>query len=223
MDTTRLYRFCTALAVLALTGCAGTPMQYSVKEIYVCAGEECTVANRKYSAGQLSEGLHELLQLNADQRVDVCESNPSTRTCVSIGACHFVQGGPFPGLGCGKGITFHEVRLDRQAGQVLVKADDYATFLGITLGCATTGASFSIRSVDEVTYVVEPYMCNWLGIGNMTSTFNLAVESIDFDRGLIGGYWQHAVAGTGGGSGSGYLVLRFPKPMPAGAGWLGSK
>ena len=54
----------------------------------------------------------------------------------------------------------------------------------------------------------------------MTTTFSFAVESVDLDRGRLGGYWAHAVAGTGNGKGSGYAVIQFPRTMPRGENWL---
>lgn len=211
------------LSTLLLAGCAGAPKQYSVKEVYVCAAEDCGVASRKYSAGRMAAAIRELLALNQGQGAEICDSDPKERNCASVGLCHFVQGGPFPGMGCARSIVFNEATLGDQAGQVAIKADMTRTFLGIQLGCATMSGAISVRSADEISLEVAPHYCNWAGIGNMTATFNVAIESVDLDRGQIGGYWQHAVAGTGVGSGSGYAILKFPKGMPPGADWIGAR
>lgn len=208
---------------LLLDGCAGAPKQYSVKEVYVCAAEDCSVASQKYSAGRLASAIQQLLKLNEGQAAEICDSDPKERNCASVGLCHFVQGGPFPGMGCARSIVFNEAAISDQAGQVAIKADMTRTFLGIQLGCATMTGSISVRSADEISLEVAPHYCNWAGIGNMTATFNVAIESVDFDRGQMGGYWQHAVAGTGVGSGSGYAILRFRKGMPPGADWIGAR
>jgi hypothetical protein len=60
-------------------------------------------------------------------------------------------------------------------------------------------------------------------VGTMSATFTMALDSLDLDRGQIGGYWSHAVKGTGNGRGSGYAVLKFPKAMPDGENWLASQ
>lgn len=210
-------------SVLLLAGCAGAPKQYSVKEVYVCAAEDCSVASQKYSAGRLASAIQQLLKLNEGQAAEICDSDPKERNCASVGLCHFVQGGPFPGMGCARSIVFNEATTSDQAGQVAIKADMTRTFLGIQLGCATMTGSISVRSADEISLEVAPHYCNWAGIGNMTATFNVAIESVDFDRGQMGGYWQHAVAGTGVGSGSGYAILRFRKGMPPGSDWIGAR
>jgi len=210
-------------AMALLAGCAGAPQQYSVKEVYVCAAEECGTAGHKYSARQLLDAFRQLFKANEGEKAEICESDPKTRSCESIGLCHFVQGGPFPGMGCGNSIAFGTVAKDNKPGQIAINANMARTFLGASLACADMNGTISVRSADEISYEVEPHYCNWMGVGNMTATFNLAIESLDLDRGQIGGYWNHAVAGTGVGSGSGYAILKFPKGMPRGENWIGGK
>jgi len=210
------------LAAVVLVGCAGTPQQYSVKEVYICAAEDCAPGSQRYSAAQVAGALQQLLAANLGQMVEICDSDPRQRNCVDVGVCHFVQGGLLPGAGCSRSFVFSVAEHGEQAGQVRVKADMLRTFIGAPLVCAPMEGTIQVRTADEITMEVAPHYCNWMGVGNMTATFNLAIEAIDFDRGQIGGYWQHAVAGTGSGAGSGYAILRFPKAMPVGAGWLGA-
>lgn len=79
---------------------------------------------------------------------------------------------------------------------------------------ATHGVTVTVHSIDEIVWEDEPFYCNWMIVGNGISTFSFAVESVDFDRGIIGGYWTHGAGGTGSGGGSGYGVIMFPKAMP---------
>ena len=208
------------LAAALLAGCAGTPQQYSVKEVYICAAEECAPGSQRYSAEQVAVALQQLLSANLGQTVEICNSDPKQRNCIDVGVCHFVQGGLIPGAGCSRSMNFSQAQRGDQAGQVRIKADMLRTFIGVPLVCAPMEGTIQVRTADEITFEVAPHYCNWMGVGNMTATFNLAVEAIDFDRGQMGGYWQHGVAGTGSGAGSGYAILRFPKAMPAGTNWL---
>ncbi|MEW6165972.1 MAG: hypothetical protein AB1642_13000 [Pseudomonadota bacterium] len=207
-------------ATVLLAGCAGTPQQYSVKEVYVCTAEDCGIASQKYSSSQMAGAIERLLRENLGQEVTICDSDPTQRNCASVGVCHFVQGGPLPGSGCSKTMFFRAVEAGTQAGSLNIKVDMQRTFWGTPLACATMEGRIVVRSVDEITLVVEPHYCNWAGVGNMSATFNIAVESIDLDRGQIGGYWQHAVVGTGNGAGSGYAILKFPRSMKPGDNWM---
>ena len=211
-----------ALLLALLGGCASAPEQYQVKEVYVCAAEECGPAAQKYSARQMLAALEQLVRLNDGEPVAICGSDPKTRICENRGQCHFVQGGPIPGIGCAHSITLTEAAGDPQNGQLRFKANMFRTFVGVPLACATFGGVLTVRSPDEISYVADAHYCNWMAVGNMSATFSFALESMDLDRGLVGGYWSHAVAGTGSGAGSGYTVWKFPKVMPRGVNWLAS-
>jgi hypothetical protein len=211
------------LACIALAGCAGAPQLYKVDSVYVCAAEECAQAGQRYKADQMLDGLHRLFVLNDGQDLKICSSDKKTRTCESSSICHFVMGGPIPGAGCGLSMKIGQAVLESAQRRIRTQSTHFNTFIGIPLVCASSGVSISVASPDEITWEDDPHYCNWMAVGNMTETFAIAVESVDFDRGIVGGYWTHAVAGTGSGSGSGYLVLVFPKPMPRGENWLAEK
>ncbi len=54
----------------------------------------------------------------------------------------------------------------------------------------------------------------------MTASFSFVIDSIDFYKGKLSGYWKHGVAGTGNGRSHGYMFVEFPKSMPRGESWL---
>lgn len=208
------------VAVLLFSGCAAIPQQHNVKQVHICNAKDCDTAGRKYSAGQLLTGFQQLLKANEGEKVTICSSNPKTRNCESVGVCQFVLGGIIPGNGCSQNMVFSEIAMGKQAGQIDLKANMPLTFIWTPMNCATTDATLSVRSPDEISLDFQPRFCSWMVVGTMSATFNLAVESIDLNHGQISGYWSHAVKGTGNGRGSGYLVLKFPKAMPSGENWL---
>ena len=212
-----------AAAALLVAGCAGTPQQYLVKEVNICAAEKCDAATAKYSGAQLLAGFQQLLKLSEGSKVAICDADPTTRACKTVGICHLVLGGIIPGNGCAEEVVFSEIAMSKQAGQISLKANMPRTFIGTPLTCATMTGTLSVRSADEISLDFEPYYCNWMVVGNMIATFNFAVESLDLDRGQIGGYWRDKVEGTGNGSGSGYAVLKFPKNMPRGENWTAAQ
>jgi hypothetical protein len=165
-------------------------------------------------------GFQQLLKANEGEKVTIYSSNPKTRDCESVGACQFVLGGIVPGNGCSQSMVFSEIAMGKQADQIDLKASMPLTFIWTPVYCATTAAMLSVRSPDEISLEFQPRFCSWMAVGAMSATFNFAVESIDLNHGQIGGYWSHAVSGTGNGRGSGYAVLKFPKSMPGGENWL---
>lgn len=207
-------------AAVLLAGCAGAPQLYEVKSVYVCAAEECGQAGQRYSSAQMLRALHKLIGANDGQEYKVCASDPKTRNCESEGVGYFVMGGPIPGRGAQNAGKMSSPALDMATQSVGYRMSSSLTFNGIPLACAEHDSKVIVRSADEIAIEDTPYFCNWLAVGNMTTTFSFAVEAVDLDRGRLGGYWAHAVAGTGNGRGSGYAVIQFPKGMPRGENWL---
>ncbi len=209
------------LLPLLLGGCAGAPQLHEVKEVYFCAADECGPAGRRQSGADMLQAIYRLLKANEGKDFKICESDPKTRSCDKEGVSYFVMGGPIPGLGSASSGMMSEVKLDSMAQTVHSRMDSHLRFVGVPLACAGHASTVTVRSADEITMMDDPYYCNWAGIGNMTASFSFAVEFIDLDKGRIGGYWSHAVAGNAAGKGSGYGVLEFPVRMPAGENWLG--
>jgi len=207
-------------AIAALAGCAGAPQLYEVKSVYVCAAEECAQAGQRYSAAQMLRGLHRLAQANDQQEFKICAADPKVRKCDGGSIGYFVMGGPIPGRGSTDAGTWRNVQLDTATQSIRVNASSRLYFNGLPLACVEHGSQIAVRAADEIAVEDVPYYCNWMAVGNMTASFSFAVESVDFDRGRLGGYWSHAVAGVGAGKGSGYAVIEFPKSMPRGENWL---
>ncbi|WP_283742954.1 hypothetical protein [Sideroxydans sp. CL21] len=220
MGTHRGLFLVASAAAFLITGCTAIPQQHAVKEVHICDTEDCNSTIHKYTAGQLLTGFQKLLKANEDKQVKICESDPKTHACKSVGICQFVLGGLIPGSGCAEHIVFSETAIGNQTGKISLKANMPLTFLWTPVSCETTTVILSVHTPDEIYMDFKPRYCNWMMVGNMSATFNFAVESLDLGRGQIGGYWSHAVTGSGNGRGSGYAVLSFPKTMPDGDNWL---
>lgn len=194
-----------------MASCASTAKQNTAKEIYLCSSEKCALADKQYSVEQLLQGFKELLQANANAEVPMCNADPKMRTCTSTKVCHFVLGGMLPGNGCSKYLIFSEITKDEQSTQLNMKAKMPLTFIGTPVQCASAASTFRVNSTSDVSMQLKPHFCSWMVVGAMKVQLNFTVESINLDKGEIGGYWEHSVTGTGNGSGSGYLLLQFPK------------
>lgn len=216
-----MHHWSLLIPLLLLTGCAATPQQQNVQDVHICVAGDCDSTGHKYSAEQLFTGFQKLLKANEGEKVTICDSNPKTRNCESVGVCQFVMGGILPGNGCSQNMVFSKIAIgEQQPYQINMKADMPLTFIGTPVFCATTDATFSVHSPELISLELQPRFCNWLAMGVMSATFNFAVNSLDLNRGEIGGYWSHAVTGTGNGRGSGYAVLKFPRAMPDSENWL---
>lgn len=209
-----------ATLVLLLEGCASAPQVQRVKEVYVCAAEECGPAGQSYNATQMLFALYQLLKQNEGKDIKICESDPQKRNCESEGIGYPMLTGVGPGYGSTNSSTMESVELDLPGQKVTSRVSSHLRYIGTPLACVPHPSVVSVRSADEITMVDDSFYCNWMVIGSMKINFTFAIESVDFDKGLLGGYWVHSSAGTGYGSGNGYAVLQFAEGMPRRQNWL---
>lgn len=182
-----------------------------VEQINLCSGERCVGADKAYSTEALLKQFQQLFKANEGEKIGFCKADKTTHECKTKKVCHFVLGGIIPGSGCSEGIIFHASSLSLQTAQITMKADMPLTFIRTPLACTTAESTFSIRAPNDIALELKPHFCSWMAVGAMSAKFSFAVDLINLDRGEIGGYWKHSVKGTGLGSGSGYLLLQFPK------------
>ena len=209
------------LVVLAAVsgGCTTTPQRSEASPVRVCAAGECDDGKR-YAVNQLLHAIGRLFQVNDGADIKFCSADPETRVCTGDDVGYFVLGGLIPGRGASSSGKISHVAIDAENQVIHYVMAMHLSFLGTPLVCADHDAALTARSVSDLTIVDNSYYCNWLGVGNMTASFSVAIDSVDFDQGRIGGYWKHGVTGTGNGRGHGYALILFPESMPRSENWL---
>lgn len=206
-----------------LAGCATTPRSQEIKPVQVCAAGECSDAGQRYSATQMLHALDRLFQANDGAGMKFCSSDPATRVCTGDDVGYFILGGVIPGRGYSSAGKVSQVRLDAENQSIRYVMSMYLRFLGIPLVCADHNAVLAVNSVYDMTITDNTYLCNWMVMGVMTASFSFVIDSVDFDKGRLGGYWKHGVTGTGIGRGQGYALIEFPRSMPRGENWLAQR
>lgn len=211
------------LLVAVLAGCATASPPREIKSLQVCAAGECTDAGRHYSTDQMLRALDRLFQANDGAGMALCSADPETRVCTGDDVGYFVMGGILPGRGSSRSGKVSQVRLDAENRSIRYLMSMSLRFLGTPLVCADHGAVLAVNSATDIAMTDDAYLCNWMGVGIMTASFSFMIDSVDFDKGRLGGYWKHGVTGTGFGRGGGYALIRFPRSMPHGENWLAEK
>jgi len=206
--------------VLLLQGCAGTPRLDQVNNVYLCAREQCGQAGEKYDAGSMFNGIYQLFRQNEDTIFKVCEADPSSHACTEDSISYFVLGGPIPGKGSLEEGKIAGISVDKRTNTLETTVASNMKFIGTPLVCADHTTVVKVLGADRITLEDSPYYCNWMAVGNVMASFNMAIDYVDLDKGRIGGYYTHAVSGTGIGKGSGYALLRFPIRMSSSENWL---
>lgn len=202
------------LLAFALQGCGSLPPAKEVSAVQLCVQQQCADASGQSDGPRLLEGLHRLLQRNDGQALQLCEADPQTRECTGDDLGYFVLGGVLPGRGSSSTATLRQVRMDAAQQTLHYRTSMSMRFLGIGLRCDEHDATLRVASPGRISITDSDHACNWMVVGIMKASFGFEVDSIDLDRGRLGGWWRHRVVGTGNGRGEGYAVIRFPTPLP---------
>ena len=201
----------TALAFF-LVGCSTNKPQHNpVKEVLVCTEAKCKSISQKYTPEQLLNELQQLTKANTAQNIPICAADAKTNTCTGKKVCYFVLGGLLPGNGCAESLMFNDVEKGKATTQINMKTVMPLSFIGTNVSCDAAVTTLSVKSTNDIAIELEPYHCSWMVMGQMKAKFSFFVDRIDTDSGQISGHWNHSVAGTGNGKGSGYAILKFPK------------
>lgn len=222
VNATRSFQSALPWVLLAaLAGCASTaPQPETSRPVRVCAADQCSEAGQQYSTSQMLHALNRLFEANDGAGMRFCRADPQTRTCTADDVGYFVLGGIIPGRGSSSSGKVSRVELDAANQSIRYQMTMNLRFLGIPLYCADHDAVLVVKSESDVAMTDSNYFCTWLAVGMMTASFGYVIDTIDFDKGQLSGYWRHGVTGTGNGRGHGYSVITFPHPMPRGENWL---
>ena len=209
---------CMLLAA-GLTGCASTQPLQAIDAVRVCAGDECSETGQRYTTQQMLYALDRLFRANDGMGFKFCNSDPATRQCMAGDLGYFVLGGILPGRGSSSSGKVSQVKFDAANSSIRYVMSMNLRFLGLPLVCADHNAVLAVRSTNDIAITDSPYPCNWLVMGIMSASFSFVIDSVDFDKGQLAGYWKHGVSGTGNGRGRGYALIECAKAMPRGENW----
>jgi CHAT domain-containing protein len=190
--------------------------------VHVCAAGDCDATGRRYPADQVLSALHRLLAANDGLEYKLCESDKRSRQCIAENVGHTVFAMVVPGPGTQSSGTIRNPQLNASSNTIRMNKSDPKQFFGTPVICSDHGSTITMTYGGHIVLTDDRYWCNWAAVGIMTAEFSFAIESIDFEKGRITGFWFHALTGTGNGSGTGFAALQFQKGMPKGENWLGA-
>lgn len=210
-----------ALAVLLLAGCSTKLIRPA--SVTLCGASGCSPVADDAARGRTLTALHELLRSVKGREIPLYSADPRTRAEKKRGISFFVQGGPIPGRSTMSSLEVADVRyIDREKSEIKLETSHRATYVGVPVLCSRRPAALRVSA--EETRLSASSFCSWIGIGNGVFNFEWSIDSVDAEKGVVGGYWSMKGAGLPlVGGGSGYMIAKFketvappppPKPEP---------
>lgn len=205
------------LASFLLVGGCSTKL-VRPERVTLCGRDGCGPVSDAQARGRLLGSLHELFRSVKGRDVPLFSADPKTRTERKRGVSFFIQGGPIPGRSTLSALAVADVRyIDREKSEIKLEIKNRSTYVGIPVFCSERPAVITVTA--EEARLSGSTFCSWLGIGNGVFTLEWSIDSVDVEKGVVGGYWSMRGAGVPlVGGGSGYMIARFkdaPPPPPA--------
>lgn len=183
--------------------------------LQICAAEQCVDANQVATPTTLFQRVGELFTKNAGRKVTFCDADPAIHLC-------FQQKLK---LSASSNIMMADISVDT-ADMLEVKVSQDETSLTAMLdmaveangtypSCENAQAKVVVGSDDRVSIVVDNFGCLFTSTLKSDLNIGFAVDYIDFEKAVMGGYYTFSASQAMHGMRSGYALLRFAEPVSA--------
>lgn len=206
-----------ALAAVLLAGCSTKLIR--PESVSLCGSSGCAPVADEAARARTLNALHELLRGAKGRALPLYSADPRTRAEKKRGISFFIQGGPIPGRSTMSSLEIADVRyIDREKSEIKLETSHRATYVGVPVLCTSRPAV--LRVGPDETRLSASSFCSWIAIGNGVFNFEWSIDSVDAEKGVVGGYWSMKGAGLPlVGGGSGYMIAKFketvaPPPPP---------
>ena len=202
-----------------LAGCA-TAVKPSV--VKLCEQNKCDPIKEESPRQELLVKLYSLIKKNLNKSFPLYEVEPGKilaakdrQAYPEQGFSFYVQGGPMPGTGTAKSITFNDILyVDRENMEIKLKVSYVGTWNMMPLLVLPAEAILSIKSATEVS-LESDHLSSWMVVGTGVWHFKWFFDYIDFDRMILAGSCSTRYVGPLSlGGGKGYVQVSLGDALP---------
>ncbi|MBE9535549.1 MAG: hypothetical protein IMF07_00075 [Proteobacteria bacterium] len=202
-----LLLFISAFAV----GCTFNAEYRKVGNLKLCIENECNTLDENpnmVKKEELLEDLYSLLNVNEGETIIPCWGNPETKECKGR-MKEFVQGGPIPGVVFIKSIWRTDAKRNKERSEITFNEKESASWMGIPIMASGKG-KLMVRDPNNVR-LQSGNKGVALGFIPGGAEKKLAIDYIDFDKGILGGELDVDSGGfLAKGFAWGYALYQFP-------------
>lgn len=183
-------------------------VQFASKPVVVCRDYGCTKLNDRITRTFLFNSLSNMFLMNTNSRLNICEADPFTRTCLQSGISFPVKAGIASALVKIPRATINTVSLSTGLSKATVGIKYEFLVNGISVQCEPTTADIVVPANTNATLINREFTCTMTtdALTNVSLLINL--DYIDLDYGIIGGYYSFGLQGPTSGGGTGYALFK---------------
>ncbi len=187
-----------------------TPLREQ-NSVIVCRSKQCAPSKLSMSKEYIHNSLLHLLENNNKSKALICQASPNSKTCLENYITVPIKVGITPANLFIDSVKITDVMIGKGDNKIGLLLNYDVTFNGQTPDCTTANSIVYAKSTDHIILEDHGYQCKMTSLGKTVINTVFAIDYIDLDYGLIGGYFSIGLSGPAYGGGTGYMVLRLMK------------
>ena len=182
------------------------------RSIIVCRSKQCAPIKLSMSKEYIYNSLAQMMKNNNHQKALVCSADVGSRNCYQNYISLPITVGITPAYMYIDSVKISDVTMNKGSSSINMMLNYNVTYNGQTPECSPDKTLLYVKNADNIVLEDKGYRCKMTTIGTTTVKTMFLIDFIDLDYGFIGGYYSIGLSGPSYGGGTGYMMLRMPKP-----------
>ncbi len=183
-------------------------VMFANKPMVICRDFACTTLNDKITRTFLFNSLANMFMLNSETRLNICEADPFSRSCLQSGISFPVRAGIANAMVKIPKATLSQVNVSTGMSKATVGITYEFLVNGIDRRCEPTIMDIIIPVNSQATLATREFTCNMTSDGLSNVSVMVNIDYIDLDYGILGGYYSLGMQGPTSGGGTGYVLFK---------------
>jgi hypothetical protein len=183
-------------------------VSFGTRPAIVCRDYGCTKLNDRITRSFLFNSLANTFVMNAHSRLNICEADPFTRSCLQSGISLPVRAGIANALVKIPRASISQVNLSTGLSRANIGVTYDFLVNGISIRCEPTVMEIVVPANTSATLVSREFGCGITNDGQTAVSLLINIDYIDLDYGILGGYYSLGLQGPSAGGGTGYALLK---------------
>ncbi len=181
--------------------------------VQLCTESGCKEATQVATPVALYERLGELFTKNTGRKITFCDADPAIRLCFQQ-KLMVSASSPFMTANVSvDSADMTDVKISGEETSLTALLDMSVEANGTYPTCGTAQAKVIVGDSDKVSMVIDNFGCAFTSTLVSDLNMGFAVDYIDFEKAVLGGYYTFSASQAMHGMRSGYALLRFAEPV----------
>lgn len=179
----------------------------------LCSAGRCEDAQRVATPVALYERLGELFTKNTGRKITFCDADPVIRLCFQQKLTLSASSPIMVANMSVDAADIVDVKMSQDETSFTALMDMSVEANGTYPTCGTAQTKVVVGETDKVSMVIDNFGCALTSTSVSDLNMGFAVDYIDFEKAIVGGYYTLSASQAMHGMRSGYALFRFSEPV----------